>query len=132
MRHVASWAGTTDTALVLVDVGAQSAPLPPQAGFVSAKIRHGTRNLARAPALAAEELDQAWEIGGERTQVLVFCTSTARLNPSRKPAGLLWISVFRTSLRNKDGLPGGIPGLYTTAGALKIRFQLSAPRHAPL
>jgi nicotinate-nucleotide--dimethylbenzimidazole phosphoribosyltransferase len=56
-------ARTTDTELVLVDVGAHSAPLPPRPGYVVAKVRAGTRNLAREPAMTIDEFDQAWEVG---------------------------------------------------------------------
>jgi nicotinate-nucleotide--dimethylbenzimidazole phosphoribosyltransferase len=61
-------ARTTETELVLVDVGAQSMPLSPQAGYVVAKIRRGTRNLAREPALNAEEFEQAWEVGAAQAR----------------------------------------------------------------
>lgn len=56
-------ARATDTELVLVDVGTQAPPLPPQAGYVLAKVRSGTRNLAREPALTVAEFDRAWEAG---------------------------------------------------------------------
>ncbi|MBN9518258.1 nicotinate-nucleotide--dimethylbenzimidazole phosphoribosyltransferase [bacterium] len=56
-------ARSTDTELVLVDVGAASDPLPPQAGYVVSRVRPGTRNLAREPALTVAEFDQAWEVG---------------------------------------------------------------------
>lgn len=56
-------ARATDTELLLVDVGSQSQPLPPQSGYVPARVRHGTRNLAREPALTVEEFEQAWEVG---------------------------------------------------------------------
>jgi nicotinate-nucleotide--dimethylbenzimidazole phosphoribosyltransferase len=61
-------ARTTDTELIMVDVGAQSAPLPARAGYVVAKVRAGTRNLAREPALAPEEFDQAWEVGAAQAR----------------------------------------------------------------
>src|SRR5262249_51798532 len=56
-------ARSTDTELTLVDVGAQSPPLPARPGYVSARVRPGTRNLAREPALTVAEFDQAWEVG---------------------------------------------------------------------
>src|SRR5581483_4396472 len=56
-------ARASDTELILVDVGAQSPPLPARPGYVPARVRSGTRNLAQRPALTVEEFDQAWEIG---------------------------------------------------------------------
>ena len=56
-------ARTLDTDLILVDVGAQSAPRSPQAGYVAARVRPGTRNLATEPALTVEEFELAWEVG---------------------------------------------------------------------
>jgi nicotinate-nucleotide--dimethylbenzimidazole phosphoribosyltransferase len=61
-------ARATATELILVDVGAQSSPLPPQTGYVVAKVRPGTRNLAREPALTVAEFDQAWEVGAAQAR----------------------------------------------------------------
>lgn len=56
-------AKTTETELTVVDVGARSLPLGPQRGYLLARVREGSRNLAREPALSVAEFDQAWEIG---------------------------------------------------------------------
>jgi nicotinate-nucleotide--dimethylbenzimidazole phosphoribosyltransferase len=61
-------ARATNTELILVDVGAQSPPLTPRPGYVVAKVRPGTRNLAREPALTPEEFDQAWEVGAAQAR----------------------------------------------------------------
>lgn len=61
-------ARATDTQLVLVDIGSQSPPLAPQPGYVVAKVRSGTRNLAREPALSVGEFDQAWAVGAAQAR----------------------------------------------------------------
>jgi nicotinate-nucleotide--dimethylbenzimidazole phosphoribosyltransferase len=58
----------TGTDLVLVDVGSQSAPQDPRPGYVVSRVRQGTRNLAREPALTVEEFDQAWEVGAAQAR----------------------------------------------------------------
>src|SRR5262249_58881933 len=62
-------ARATNTDLVLVDVGASSPPLPPQPGYVVARVRPGTRNLAREPALTVGEFDQAWDVGAAQARL---------------------------------------------------------------
>jgi nicotinate-nucleotide--dimethylbenzimidazole phosphoribosyltransferase len=61
-------ARVTDTELTLVDVGALSEPLPPRPSYVVARVRPGTRNLAREPALTVQEFDQAWEVGAAQAR----------------------------------------------------------------
>lgn len=61
-------ARTTDTELLVVDVGSQSPLLPSQPGYVAARVREGSRNLAREPALTVSEFDQAWEVGAIRAR----------------------------------------------------------------
>jgi nicotinate-nucleotide--dimethylbenzimidazole phosphoribosyltransferase len=61
-------ARVTDTELTLVDVGALADPLPPRPGYVLARVRPGTRNLAREPALTVQEFDQAWEVGAAQAR----------------------------------------------------------------
>lgn len=61
-------ARATDTELLLVDVGAVSDPLPEQPGYVIAKVRSGTRNLAREPALTVAEFDRAWDVGAAQAR----------------------------------------------------------------
>lgn len=62
-------ARSADTDLVLVDVGVACEPLRPQPGYVMARVRPGTRNLARGPALTADEFDQAWEVGAAQARL---------------------------------------------------------------
>jgi nicotinate-nucleotide--dimethylbenzimidazole phosphoribosyltransferase len=62
-------ARATQTELVVVDVGAQSPPLPAQPGYVAARVRDGSRNLAREPALTAAEFDRAWEVGAAQARL---------------------------------------------------------------
>jgi nicotinate-nucleotide--dimethylbenzimidazole phosphoribosyltransferase len=61
-------ARATATELILVDVGARSVPLPPRPGYVVAKVRDGTRNLAREAALTTAEFDRAWEVGAAQAR----------------------------------------------------------------
>lgn len=61
-------ARSTNTELILVDVGTQSPPLLPQPGYVNAKVRSGSRNLAREPAMTVAEFDQAWEVGADQAR----------------------------------------------------------------
>jgi nicotinate-nucleotide--dimethylbenzimidazole phosphoribosyltransferase len=56
-------ARVNQTDLHLVDVGALSECLPACAGYHAEKIRAGTRNLAREPALTEAEFNQAWAVG---------------------------------------------------------------------
>jgi nicotinate-nucleotide--dimethylbenzimidazole phosphoribosyltransferase len=56
-------ARATETDLHLVDVGALSESLPACPGYHTEKVRAGTRNLAREPALTTAEFEQAWAIG---------------------------------------------------------------------
>jgi nicotinate-nucleotide--dimethylbenzimidazole phosphoribosyltransferase len=61
-------ARATDTGWALVDVGSLSAPLAPREGYVVAKVRAGSRNLAREPALTIGEFDLAWEVGRDQAR----------------------------------------------------------------
>lgn len=61
-------ARATNTEWALVDVGSLSAPLAPREGYVVAKVRSGSRNLAREPALTMEEFDRAWEVGADQAR----------------------------------------------------------------
>jgi nicotinate-nucleotide--dimethylbenzimidazole phosphoribosyltransferase len=58
--------------LTVVDVGVAgdltSLPTPPQARFVSAKVRAGTRNFQREPALTRAEVDRALGVGVRMAQ----------------------------------------------------------------
>jgi len=56
-------AAASATDLMLLDVGTQSAPLPPRQGYQSRKIGLGTANLAQGPAMSLAEFDQAVAIG---------------------------------------------------------------------
>ena len=55
-----------DAEIVLVDVGSVAALLPPQPGYVAEKIRPGTRNLHREPAMTAEEFGLAHSVGASQ------------------------------------------------------------------
>ena len=61
-------ARATDSELILVDVGAQSPPRPPQPGYMAARVRAGSRNLAAEPALTVEEFELAWDAGAVQAQ----------------------------------------------------------------
>jgi nicotinate-nucleotide--dimethylbenzimidazole phosphoribosyltransferase len=61
-------ARVTGTELILVDVGALSAPLPSRPRYLLARVRPGTGNLAREPALSVAEFDQAWEVGAAQAR----------------------------------------------------------------
>ncbi len=56
-------AKTTETELVLVDVGMAGARLSEMPGYHDCRIRSGTRNLADGPAMTAEEFTQAFHLG---------------------------------------------------------------------
>ena len=62
-------ARSSDTRLELVDAGTASPPLPPAPGYLCAKIRAGSRNLARQPAVSGEEWQAALALGGQRARV---------------------------------------------------------------
>ncbi|MEE8522484.1 MAG: nicotinate-nucleotide--dimethylbenzimidazole phosphoribosyltransferase, partial [Thermoanaerobaculia bacterium] len=59
-------ARATRTRLELVDVGSVAPELGPADGYLCAKIRAGSRNLAREPALTREEWRSALDIGRQR------------------------------------------------------------------
>jgi nicotinate-nucleotide--dimethylbenzimidazole phosphoribosyltransferase len=58
-------ARTTGTELRIIDVGTLGPDLGPSEQYSCRKVRSGTRNLAREPALTREEFDQALAIGRE-------------------------------------------------------------------
>jgi nicotinate-nucleotide--dimethylbenzimidazole phosphoribosyltransferase len=64
-------ARVTQTDLRLVDVGAFSECLPACPGYHAEKVRAGTRNLAREPALTAAEFEQAWAVGEKHAEQAV-------------------------------------------------------------
>ncbi len=63
-------ATATDTALRLVDVGSAAQPLADPPGFYrEARIRAGSRDLSREPALTGDEFDAAWAVGAKEAQL---------------------------------------------------------------
>ena len=62
-------ARSTNTELILVDVGAQSPLRLPQPGYLAARVRAGTRNLAAEPALTVEEFELAWDVGARQARL---------------------------------------------------------------
>lgn len=61
-------ARASDTALELVDAGTESPAMPEAPGYLCAKVRAGTRNLAREPAMSGEEWRQALDLGTDRAR----------------------------------------------------------------
>jgi nicotinate-nucleotide--dimethylbenzimidazole phosphoribosyltransferase len=59
-------ARTTGTDLRLIDVGTLGPDLGDAAGYACRKVRAGSRNLAREPALTVEEFARAAEVGREQ------------------------------------------------------------------
>ncbi len=62
-------AKSSGTRLELVDVGTMSPPLPAAPGYLCAKIRAGSHNLARRPAVTNEEWKTALATGADRARV---------------------------------------------------------------
>jgi len=58
-------ARSTGTDLRVVDVGTLGPPLAESAGYACRRVRAGSRNLAREPALSPGEFDQAAAVGRE-------------------------------------------------------------------
>lgn len=56
-------AASSDTEVMLIDVGSRSEPMPPRPGYWLRKVENGTANLARGAAMSLEEFDQAVAIG---------------------------------------------------------------------
>ena len=61
-------AHSTDTHLILIDVGTLGPELPDSPGFVCRRVRAGSRNLAREPAMTADEFAAAVAIGKEQAE----------------------------------------------------------------
>ncbi len=61
-------ARSSATALELVDVGTESPAMPEAPGYLCAKVRAGSHNLAREPAVTAEEWRRALTLGGDRAR----------------------------------------------------------------
>ena len=61
-------ARSSGTALELVDVGTASPAMPEAPGYICSKIRAGSRNLLREPAVTAKEWRTALAIGDERAR----------------------------------------------------------------
>jgi nicotinate-nucleotide--dimethylbenzimidazole phosphoribosyltransferase len=64
----AALAASCDAEIVLVDVGSQSEPLPPQPGYEVRKVAPGTANLARGPAMSSSEFELALTVGVEQAR----------------------------------------------------------------
>lgn len=62
-------ARSSGTELRLVDVGILGEPMAERPGLRVARVRAGSRNLAREPALTSDELERAWQVGADEAHL---------------------------------------------------------------